>query len=281
LNIKILSQNNRKYSALFINLSQLEKSVKIIGTRYGVLGRPQKIVEDGKIRALRGYFYHFTEIDPRKPWFNMQKFRQLDLEDGEPLPIAPEWKPNSREVLYFFHIRTHLLFFDVDAIGHEWARRFFAESVSKKAIVDEHGIVEVEVVSSSDTIERILSIPTLTRLQIILSRPNGDDPDEIIQRVIERMEAQKARHYEQVYKGSIKEGGLEPDPITKAHMKLAIKDGQINAVGRDIDNVRVVESTEDHPRVITEAYDPQLEDRVKTLERVAEGVILEEHKRMD
>ena len=74
------------------------------------------------------------------------------------------------------------------------------------------------------------------------------------------------------------EEGIKPDEEFRAHMKLATKEGRIDATGRDIDGLKVSESTEKHPREIVEEYDPKLESQIKVLRRIIEVVSTEKHE---
>jgi hypothetical protein len=282
LNLKLHPHSPDRYLALFKDLAQLKESTKIWGTRHGVFGKPQELIEKGRIVGLRGYFYHFTEIDPQQPLFDIKDFRQIEIGEGEQFPFSTRYKLHSREVLWLFWLDAHFLFFDLGGIGHEWARKFLLEAVHDKSLIDKYGIVDVEVVSSIDTVKRILSIPTLTKLRVVLSRPNGDDPNEIMRRVKDRMEAQHVRTYIQEYQTPVKEEkGIHPDEEFKAHMELATREGRIDAEGRDINNVKVFESTTKHPREILEEYDPKSERPINVLQRIVEGVITEKHGKMD
>jgi hypothetical protein len=233
LNIKLLNPNDRDYVSLFSGLAEFKRPVVIRGTRCGLFGKPQPILKKDTPIALRGFFYHFTEIDPRKPWFNVEEIRQL--KEGESLPIPENWKPNSREVMYFFDVEAHLFFFDLDAINHLWALDFLKKATSEKKIADKFGIVEITIVSSMEPIDKILRMPKITKLTISISPPNGDDSNSIIKEMRERLETHNATEYIEEWKGSAKKEakGVVPDEITKAHMQLATTDGKVIAIGRN------------------------------------------------
>lgn len=286
LNVKLHPHSDELYLGLFEALSRLDRSTKIWGTRFGVFSKPQRLEEDGQVVGLRGYSYTFTEIDPQQPLFDMKEFRQLELEEGQPFPFSLRYKLHSKEVLWLFWLEKHLMFFDLAAIGHEWARKFLLGAVQNEGIVNKYGIVEVEVVASSDTIDKILGIPKLTKIRVVLSRPNGDDPEGIMARIRKRMEVQKVKTYIQEIQTPVKEikdeeEGMKPDDDFKAHMLLAITDGGIYAEGRDAYNAKLVESTAKYPLELTDEYDARLEDRVKVMQRIVEGATIKGHEKLD
>ena len=205
------------------------------------------------------------------------------LEEGELIPIPPHLKPNSKEVMYFFDLDAHLLFFDVGALAHQWTKDFFTKAVGIKTIVDKFGIVEIETLSSSEPIDNILKMPKLTKLAISLSPPNGDDPNQLMQEIKKRLEDQNVRRYEQKFIAPNKKGmeGIKPDDITRAHMQLATTDGYVWAEGRDADNLKIVESTVNHPLELTQEYDEKLDNRAAVLQSIAERAVYDKFKETD
>ena len=143
LNVKLHPHTQERYLAFFEDLSQLEQSTKIWGTRHGVFGKPKRIEEKGQVVGIRGYFYHFTEIDPEQPIFDIKEFRQIEVEEGQPFPFSTRYKLNSREVMWFFWVKSHYIFFDLGAIGHQWAQKFLIAAANTKNMVDKYGIPDV------------------------------------------------------------------------------------------------------------------------------------------
>jgi hypothetical protein len=215
---------------------------------------------------LAGEFYRFLQIDPKKAWLDLRS-REVIVDDrGKPIPQVDNYrKPNTREVAFVFNLKHHRLFYDAKAITPGNMKRLLDGLFKEPNIIKKYGTVDVEIESSREVIERILKIPSLTKLEISFTRPNGDDVSEQRARFLDRLEKQGIRRIEQVAT-SPKTEGIKPDIETIALMDLAVSNGKVNAVGYAGEE-RVEESTVPHPLIIRENY---VEEEKSLLQALAE-----------
>ncbi len=256
LNIKIHPHSPELYVSLMNDVFEMGEPVKIRGSDWGVLNYIREITADDPLEGMFGEFYRFLQINPDDPWLDIKKRIPLKDEKGEPIPQVEESKkPNMKEVEFVFYPRYHRLFYDAKSFSPNMAKIFWAELFHNEKIRKKYGTVDVEVESSEEVIERILKIPSLTKLDISITRPNGDVLSDQEEEILKRMEKQKIRRLHETMT-SPKEDGIEPDDKTIALMKVATSNGRVDAVGYAGEE-RVEESTRPHPYIERDKYDPE------------------------
>lgn len=264
LNIKIHPHAPKRYVKLLKDVFSAANSVKIRGTDWGTPGWISEVTPDQPREGLYGEFYKFLNIDPRDPWFDQRNREVIEIdEDQDELPVPEHLKPNLQKVRFVFYPKKHRLFFDSQNFSPNNARKLLTNLFSSKDITDKYGHVDIEVESSREAIDKILAIPSKTKLEIRISLPNPDDTSEDEQRVLDRLRGQNARTINETYTG-LREEGLNPDESTKTLMRVAQSNGYVKATGYD-GNVRVERSTIDHPLSEPEYYNPDTTSRMQTL----------------
>lgn len=256
LNIKTHPHEPQKYANLFNDLFKIEEPVKIHGTVWGVPRYINVITTDKPEEGLMGTFYKFTQINPSDPWLDLKKRETILNAEGEAIPqVDSSKKPNAKEIEFAFYPDGHLFFFNHKMMSPGYAQKMIQNLCGRQEIKRVYGTVDVEIVSSSEAIEKILKIPSLTKLNITFSRPNADVLSGRKRKLLEKMENEKVRRLNQEMI-SEKGEGIIPDDDTKALMDLATTNGRVFAVGYD-GETRVEESTDPYPEVIRETYDPE------------------------
>jgi hypothetical protein len=112
---------------------------------------------------------------------------------------------------------------------------------------DRFGEVDVTVIPEANAVDRIFRIPELSRLEIIVLRPNPDDLGEYEKEVFEKIDKQNARRYETALVKKRGRGSLKPDEDTRALADIAASNGYVKGHGRDAEGLLTDESTRDHP----------------------------------
>jgi hypothetical protein len=184
-------------------------------------------------------------------------------EEGKP-PIVPEHlKPNLREGLYLFSPKHHKLFFETAFLSPQSFSRLITSLFSQDPIYEKYGQVDVNVQSTQEAIEKILSIPRITRLDINFTMPNPDDLGALEQKIKDRLEKQHIRRIKQEATSTHKEG-VKPDLETKALMSVALQNGEVNAVGYEGEQQKML-STKDHPLTQSHYYNPKVQNRLDAM----------------
>ncbi len=276
LNIQIHPHPTEKYVELFRCLYALGEPLPVRGAEWGTIGyiklvrgKPSGPSGKGDVKRVRGAFYRYLNIDPKKPWFDLIERRPLDTEAGDELPSIPNHlKPNFRDVSFLFYPQAHRLFFDLRNATHLFVQNLMEKMCKNPRIVAEFGPVDIIVESSSEVIARILEIPRLTKLEILLTRSNPDDVSDAMREIDRRMENQRLDTWNQNMT-SKQEKGIKPDTETQGSMEFALSHGRVNAVGYDGEK-RIVESTKPHPEIRRESFNPDIEPESEVMKRIAE-----------
>ncbi len=254
LNIKIHPHSPERYLELVNDCYAIGRIVKIRGSEWGMLASVREIAEGRPLDGLEGYFYRFISIDQSQPWTDIETRKLLTDEEGAVIPQIPDnLKPNTRAVFFVFLPRAHRLIFDSDQLSPRDAFRLVSGILADDAIVQKYGAVDVEIESSREAIERILAL-RLTKLEIVLSRPNQDDIGGLKEKILARMESQNARNWTETL-STRDEDGIKPDEETLAKMDAALSNGRVVGFGYRGED-RVKESTINHPLVQRDRYDP-------------------------
>lgn len=274
LNIKIHPHSPERYVELFRDIFEAANSVQIRGNDWGTPGWISENITNQPLEGLNGQFYKFLNIDPRDPWFDQSRREVIEIEgeDAEP-PVPSHLKPNLHKIRFAFFPKKHRFFYDTDRFTPLVARKFLRGLFDSPDIVSKYGYVDVEIVSSKEVIERLLAIPSKTKLEIRVSLPNPDDTSEEEQRVLDRLRNQNAKRVDEIYTGT-KEDGLIPDADTIMLMRVATSNGYVKATGYE-QGKKIDFSTLQHPLLEPEYYNPDTTSRRDALlsksERLLDG----------
>jgi len=272
LNIKTQPHSPENYLKLFKYLFKMKPLVKIRGADYGTPFSFHPIVRDEPLKGIIGTFFKYLEIDPSKPWLDLEKHEPIVNEEGDPIPqVSKHKRPNTKEIEFVFYPNGHRLFFNAKSITPSMAKKLLESLFCDENIKKKFGLIDVEIETSIEAIEKILKIPKITKLEITFSRPNDDDLAEEEQRFIARMANQKARKIE-LKLTSDKVVGLIPDDQTKAMMNVAISNGDVTAEGYEGEN-KVSESTVEHPFEHREKYDTALQTFSAAMINVSSNIL--------
>ncbi|MEJ5328748.1 MAG: DUF4747 family protein [Desulfobaccales bacterium] len=265
INIKIHPHAPMLYKNLLEDIFNFREKVKLRGSDWGTPGHIFYNNSDNNL--IKGFFYKYTNISPTQPWLSLIDYEPIYNENGESIPQIPDYlKPNLKFIHFIFSIYKHRLFFDADAISPLIMGKLLKGLFQDRKIIDKYGDVDVIVQSSADAIEKILSIPSITKLEISITKLNPDELSGLKKEIYKRLERLRVRNHTEIDSSS-KEIGLNPDEHTKALMELAIENGKIVATGYDGDE-KIVESSEPHPVIKRGYYDPKREDIYRAMKRL-------------
>jgi hypothetical protein len=259
LNIRIHPHPPNAYERLLRTALRLKRAVAYRGDQYLLLSQLAK--SPNSLGGLDGSFARFTEIDPSGAWFNTENLEKADEEDVESIVIPAGLKPNFTAFYFTFFPGKHLLVAQTESPDSHLSPRLLNKSLERlfnqSEITKDFGHVEVDLISDSRSLKRLLAIPKLRHLTIEVQRPNADDQQEYEEAFERRLTAQKARRLTERY-DAISGESLEPDDETKRLARLAMRHGKVIVEGRDEQNNPVLLSSADFPKLEQHRYDPDL-----------------------
>lgn len=256
LNIKIHPHAPQMYSDMMNEVFKSKHEVQIHGPHWGIPSILSDIEDKKSLDGMYGKFYRFLQIDENQPWLDLIKGTHIEDEEGNPIPqVAAHKKPNTKDVWFVFFPKNHRLIFDAKLITPRMAKTFFDQQFRQEYISNKYGSVDVLVESSTEAIDKIIAMPTITNLYISISKPNPDDFHGAESRFKARLDKIGASKLTEEYK-SEKGHSLRPDDELKTLMNIARANGMVRAEGLDMANKKIVESTDPHPLIIDDSYDP-------------------------
>lgn len=261
LNIKTQPHSPERYVELFLDAFNLKRRVNMRGDYYGILGYRFFLNNDDPLEGITGNINRYLEIDPNKPWLNVQETKAAEEDDIAEINIPEHLKPNMAAFRFVFFPVGHRLFFetysDQNSLGPSTVLNFFQRLFAHETIIKKYGDVTVVQEPARETLDDILAIHSLTTLEMKITRPNPDDPFESFEhKFYKRMLDENADIYETTLKGK----DLSPSETTKMMARIASSNGQVYGKGKDSDGKIVEELTVDHPLYDAVHYNPDLED---------------------
>lgn len=258
INITTHPHSPENYVSLFRDAFALRRGAKYRGDQFIQISQIYPMDASDILNGAHGTLFQYVNIDTTSPWLDTVELKPVESEDGEPVVNIPEHlKPNCKMATFIFFPRGHRFFFISSHGKNNFSTAYTARALEKMFNVPElqarYGEVVVTVESREETIQQILSIPSLTQLRIGLSLPNDDDVSPQERRVVERLKRQKIKKHNHVMTGR-KDEGIEPDEETRATMNVALANGYVYAEGYAGDK-KVVEKTSSHPVTFDTSYD--------------------------
>jgi hypothetical protein len=193
--------------------------------------------------------------------------------------LADKYGVNGRVFLYVLRTRDHRILFEM---SNEFNKRLSpgrAVKIFSNLLAEPHlspledPRVEVNIQPEDDALDRVLGIHKLTRLEINIPKPNGDDMFEETEKILKEIEEQNVRLLK---KELVSERGksLKLNKRTLAEASLAVQlSGNVRGIGEDEDGNRDERSTETHPKIIRRSF-PKESSRTAAIITVARSKIL-------
>ena len=264
VNITTHPHSPANYKALFKAAFAIKQSVHLTGQRHAILGSANSADESDDSMPLFGDILCYTKIDSDGNWLNLTNFEILDDDEKKKKIVLPkDLMPDSLAVQYVFYPKNHHLFFEVYHRGNrmrpQTMGKFLLGLFGGASIQERFGEVNVTVIPSHESVEQVLGMPRISRLNISIRRPNADDQDEFEKAVLKTMADQRAIRIDSQYVAG-RGDTLMPDKLTRDMAHVAARNGVVIAFGEDANGNSAKESTSDHPLLDTTWYN----DKTKT-----------------
>lgn len=274
LNVRIHPHDDNLYASLIQDAFNLRRAVRVFGNQRVLFERlDRSSLSEG---VISGSLARFTEIDSTLPWFNAETFEIAKDNEVALVSIPAALRPNYVSLFFQLSLANHLFMFESRGVrsylSPKAAYVFLNTLLNSDEIVKKYGSVPVSLVSDKDQLDTIIGIYRLRKLDILVKRPNPDDlgsyDDIMEQRLLNQGAASVRVEYEADAKGKFK-----PDDSTRQLAASATRNGSVRAEGNDADGKRIVRSTEDHPALESERYDPDLRTEQQAFRSAAASML--------
>ena len=155
----------------------------------------------------------------------------------------------SNHRIYFQPYSSGKVFSDNSALT------LFSKLADNLAIRQKYGDVQLTVVQSKEALDRIFSLPTIKSISITIQKPNADifadDFEEQIEAHLLQTHSKKVTISYEAEPG----GSVVPTAEIRTISSVALENGNVEVKGRD-ESGAVSLSSNDHPKVIQDKYDP-------------------------
>ncbi len=220
------------------------------GNDYATISRPL-LREDG---YYQGKIVCWTDIDTTEPAINKNDLSENPL-DELGIDIPPHIGLNGRVFLYTLREKDHKLFVECkNELGKRLSPtmigRVFKHLFDADRLGADFPTVEVTVIPDEDTLKRIFSLSQMTRLKIHMVRPNSDDINDDVEKILQELADQNAKSQDTVLTASSGHDGLKPNQRHKIQAQAAEINGYVEASGKEEDGTAIRLSTKEHPKII-------------------------------
>jgi len=260
-NITMHPHSTEKYIELFKKALSLNNSTMYQANHYALIGSFHPVVEEEKGEGFHGGIYRFLNFESGEPWINLSENKEASEEDLEEVNIPDNLRPGYHSNNYIFFPKEHLLFFERSssgqkALGPKHAKKIFENLLNQKELTEKYGRVDVTIEPSYEALDKILKMPTLSKLKLTVTKPNPDFFGSGTDQEVEaRFKALNAKNFETELTAE-KNESLTPDEGIRSLANVAASNGKVIGSGYDENGIRKQESTENHPYIETVKYDP-------------------------
>lgn len=211
-------------------------------------------------------------------WFNDETGQKANLKDLESLQIPDHLKANPRLFSFVFYPNEHKLICEISEQDNEISENVLLEFLryllgEDKGLKEKFRRIETSLVFEIDSLENILKIKSLMRLHLVINRPEGSDLNEVEKSTLKDMETQNILKYQKIIEAE-KGEFISLSQEFKNEMAVAAKFGHVEYKAHNEHGYVVVKSTSNtHPLIIREPYDPDVTHAYYLIQQVGDAFI--------
>ncbi len=206
-----------------------------------------------------GYIYRFIDINPKEPWFDIEKNEEASEEDVALVNIPEKLKPNLSEIPYIFDYKEHKLYFLTGGtdtgIGTQSISSLFNKIKAHPQIVKLFGEIDHTIATDKKALDEMLSWPVIKKIYVKLERPNPTE-EEDDETFYERLERRRLKSEEHIYTKAAGADSIKADEEMKAIFRTAIDNGIYTQEGIDNSGENRKASSRDFPMIHIYKYNP-------------------------
>ena len=201
-----------------------------------------------------------VELDLDAPLIDRSSYREVGPDDAE-VRLSGQHLYNGRVFVLTFLEHDHYLFFESKNefgknLSPNRAQRFFRRLFSQEVLGSDSPYVDVTVVPEDDTLEMLLGIERLDKVEIFLQKPNpADVNDDEVQGALADLEAQGAKSQFIRLMRAPKVSSIVLNAQNYIRAKVAQFNGYVKASGKTADGEPFAGSTKQYPKVINATLD--------------------------
>lgn len=268
LNIVMPAPHNaQRYIELFQRAYKRKHPVRLRGDFAGMIGSCRvEEAEGGSI--ISGELYKFFDLKLDGQWYNTLEQKAAEEAELAEIHIPENLKPHFQTFPFVFFPNKHRLFFITkdqhDNFSSGQAQKLLSSVFEDLRLVREYGEIEVTVEPSTETLERIFSMPRLKRITIEVTPPNPDDHDDAEIRLFEKMGILNADR-QIIEFSSKKHNGLNLTDDVKILAGIGSSNGVVSGRGEDDEGHTVELSTAEHPLQEKIEFDSATQSRTEAM----------------
>jgi hypothetical protein len=260
-----------RYQELMHAIFRLKRPIRVRGDQHIMISSITS--KSAEANLVEGVLARFTEIDPNLPWFNLERLDAAEDEDRLSISIPASLRPNFKSFLFNFDLLTHTFVFEQasgpQSLSVSSVQRFLSDSVQDVGIVTSFGSISVSLIQNEDALDAIFSLSDIRRLRILYRLPNPDDHSSLEDVMQRRLAAINGRQVDTIWEGDARTGINPNDPEMRALAQSALRNGVVEARGFNGARQLVTASSEQHPKLVSERFDPNTTSEVNLLRRLA------------
>lgn len=227
--------------------------IAIWGSDYAKITTPTKRRNSDDF--LQGRILVWTRVDKNGAWIDKENNAEASPEKKAKISIPEPLEPNFRTFYYGFIISKHRLVYEMrnaegQNFGNRKSEKFFRELFSREILGQTFPETAVTPIPEDDAVQKILEIPTLKRLEIVLTKPNPDGMEEETIKLLEELDDQGAKQQKLTLVKAAGVPTLTPNDKTTTLALVASENGFVKGKGVDAEGNPVDESTKERPKSI-------------------------------
>jgi hypothetical protein len=258
MNIAADPHSNEIYRAIISSIFKLKKPIKIAGDRYAILSfmRSSETEPD----FFSGVISTFTQIDLSGRWFDAAEMSDADDEKISKVIIPEGLFPNASSFYFIFDADKHALYYQNYSNGKTLTPRsslnLFRGLVSDLSITERFGNINVSIIQSQEALDTLFSLKQIRKIEIVIQRPNADIFNENFEQDIEaHLNSMHSKQVSVAYDAAPGQS-ITPTQEIRTVSRAALRNGSVKVIGRDDTGAKVL-SSEDHPHILQDRYDPE------------------------
>jgi hypothetical protein len=260
-----------RYAELLVAIFRLRKPIRIRGDQHILISSVTSISESSTY--IEGTLARFTEIDLKLPWFNLDRLDQAEDDDRLSISIPESLRPNYKSFLFHFDLKSHTFVFEQtsgpQSLSVWGVQKFLSESTQNEEIMGTFGTVSISLIQSEEALDAIFGLADIRKLRILYRLPNPDDHASLEETMQKRLRAINGSQVDTIWEGDARAGINPNDPELRALAQSALRNGLVEARGYDSRRQLVTASSEHHPKLASEQFDPNALSETHLLRRLA------------
>lgn len=257
LNVRLHPHTPERYAEFLNDIYALRQPVKLRGDRHGIISLLDRSeLEKG---IVTGIITTFLDIDFDGEWFSTANLQPASNEQISQVSIPADIHPNAASFYFQLNTSNHRIYFQTYSSGKVFSEKsaltLFSRLADNLAITHKYGNVQITVVQSKEALDRIFSLRTIKSITITIHKPNADifadDFEEQIEAHLLQTHSKKVTIAYEAEPG----GSVVPTAEIRTISSVALENGNVEVKGRD-ESGAVSLSSNDHPKVIQDKYDP-------------------------